>query len=327
MSIIEKVGSKDVIHVKHFEKCKIDNVSLEEMRKLYTGKDIGKKCAIYKMHKFIFHLKTKYNLSLTEYCKQYLDIEWKKCPITGLDVNYIIRSKDYITLNNYHETAVLTKSNSELVRNYCKKFSEERRGDRNPMFGKPSWNKGLKADNNEIIKSIANQRLGLKMSEESRSKMRQRRAENPLKARHTIPHSDETKEFLRKNTARLWAEGIFSKTSSIHIKMREFLKTINLIHPFLEEFQIDYYSVDFAFPDVKLAIECDGDYYHINPQFYPNGPETAVQRRNAGRDKRKNEWLKQQGWTVIRIWECEINAGSYKEKLICKLKELNLLKN
>ena len=50
MSIIEKLDSIDVIHVKHFSVCKIDNTSIEEMRKLYTGKDIGRTCAIYKMH-------------------------------------------------------------------------------------------------------------------------------------------------------------------------------------------------------------------------------------------------------------------------------------
>lgn len=324
MSIIEKIDLIDVIRTEHFKICKADGLSLDEIVKLYTGKDIGKSCAVYKMDKFIHHIKTVHQLSLIEYCEKYLDCVWKTCPITGLKVNYLIGSKDYIKLNNYHDTAILTKKNSELVRNYCQRFSEDRRGSNNPMYGHTPWNKGLGLEH-PSIKAIADQRRGTKMSDSSKEKMRQKRAENPLKARHTQPHSDETKEFLRKHTAKLWATGVFSKVTSIHLKMREFLQTLKLKDKISEEHQIDYYSVDFALVSYKIAIECDGDYFHVNPLFYPNGPETATQRRNYGRDRAKNRWLSKQGWTVIRFWECEINAGTYKEKLLCKLRELNLL--
>lgn len=324
MSIIEKLDSKDIIRIQHFNVCKVDGITMDEIRKLYTCRDIGKKCAVYKIDKFIHHLKYKHNLNLIDYCEKFLGCEWKKCPITGLKVNYRRRNKDYIELNKYHDSAILTKENSQLVRDYCDKFSRERRGKNNPMYGLKPWNKGLGLEH-PSIKATADKWRGTKMSESAKEKMKQRRAENPLKARHTQPHSNETKEFLRKHTAKLWASGVFSKTTSIHIKMREFLTELKLKELPQEEHQIDYYSVDFAFVKSKIAIECDGDYYHVNPMFYPNGPEDAIQRRNYGRDKRKNEWLKQKEWVVIRFWECEINAGSYKEKLKCKLKELNLL--
>ena len=82
--------------------------------------------------------------------------------------------------------------------------------------------------------------------------------------------------------------------------------------------------MDFAFPEYKVGIECDGDYYHVNPIFYPNGPETKMQKRNFGRDKAKNQFLESLGWTILRFWECEINAEVYKDKLVKQLRELGL---
>ncbi len=113
--------------------------------------------------------------------------------------------------------------------------------------------------------------------------------------------------------------------TSIHLKMRSYLATLALTEAPAEEHQEVYYSIDFAFPEHKVAIECDGDYFHINPAFYPNGPKDAIQRRNEGRDKAKNTFLRNRGWTVIRVWECDINAGTFKDTLLCKLKESGLL--
>ncbi len=108
--------------------------------------------------------------------------------------------------------------------------------------------------------------------------------------------------------------------------MREFLALLNLKERLQEEFQVKYYSIDFAFQNAKVAIECDGTYYHVDPRIYPDGPKDKIQRRNFGRDKAKNKYLSDRGWTILRCWETEINDGTFKEYLICKFKELNLLK-
>ena len=109
--------------------------------------------------------------------------------------------------------------------------------------------------------------------------------------------------------------------------MREFLQTLDLIENPVEEYQIKYFSADFAFPEHKIAIECQGQYYHVDPRVYPNGPKTAVQRRNFGRDKAKKKYLDMKGWIMLEAWEAEINDGSFKEDILCKLKELKLLKS
>ena len=51
---------------------------------------------------------------------------------------------------------------------------------------------------------------------------------------------------------------------------------------------------DIMFPEEKIIIQCDGDYWHD----YPNGLD---------RDHNQDEILKENGWKVIRFWEHEIN--------------------
>lgn len=55
---------------------------------------------------------------------------------------------------------------------------------------------------------------------------------------------------------------------------------------------------DIAFPDRKIAIFCDGDYWH--------GKREGVQEK----DNRVNEKLRNDGWLVLRYWEHEINVNA-----------------
>jgi DNA mismatch endonuclease (patch repair protein) len=78
---------------------------------------------------------------------------------------------------------------------------------------------------------------------------------------------------------------------------------------------------DIVFTKVKLAVFCDGDYWHGHnwavrglknldeelshySEFWVNKI-----RRNIERDQEVNSSLKKLGWTVIRIWESEISKG------------------
>lgn len=327
MSIIENDGLYKFIPARNFDVCLIDGKTRDQISKLYERKEVTTHKSCYFFQKFEHHIKLLENIDLKEYCKKYLKVEdWPKCPINGEEVGFKIFGKG-LRLSKF--VATVTREFSPSFDAACIKMSEDRKGDGNPMYGLDAWNKGLTKETDNRIKQLSESRIGWKASEETKKKqsdlMYARLAKSgPI---HAMPHSPETCEKMRKHTANLWATGVFRKITSIHIKMREFLETLNLKERFREEYQVVYYSLDFAFEDVKLAIECDGDYFHCNPTFYPDGPKTAVQRRNSGRDKAKNKFLDKLGWKVIRFWECEINAGSFKEKLICKLKELDLLKD
>ena len=70
---------------------------------------------------------------------------------------------------------------------------------------------------------------------------------------------------------------------------------------------------DFVFKKMKIAIFCDGEFWHgkdwevrkydhkTNQKFW----FTKIEQ-NIERDKRVNEQLQKQGWTVLRFWESEI---------------------
>lgn len=320
MNIIKTHNSRSLIPNLHFDICHLDGKTRLEISKLYKRKDVTTHKSCYYLQKFEHHIKINFNLTLKEYCKKYLTEEWPRCPINNEEVGFVINGKG-LSLAMF--VATVNKEHSKNFREYCERISEERKGDGNPMFEAVPWNKGLGLEN-PTIKAIADKRRGTKASPETRAKMKKSRAEHPLKARHTTPHSEETCAKMRILSAKKWADRIFDKKTSIEQKMEDFLKTLELKQEFVYQFQIKYFTVDFAFPELKIAIECDGDYFHINPIFYPNGPINAMQRRNAGRDKAKNQFLGELGWTILRFWECEINSEVYKEKLIRQLRELNL---
>jgi len=53
------------------------------------------------------------------------------------------------------------------------------------------------------------------------------------------------------------------------------------------------FILDFAFPEEKIAIECDGEAWHSDPKA-------------KKRDGFKNYILKKEGWTVLRFWGSQI---------------------
>lgn len=74
-------------------------------------------------------------------------------------------------------------------------------------------------------------------------------------------------------------------------------------------------EVDIAFTRVKLAVFVDGCFWHGCPA-HATFPVTnqawwaAKLANNRERDRRFNELLKQDGWTVMRLWEHESTADA-----------------
>jgi very-short-patch-repair endonuclease len=286
------------IPIAEFSVCLLDGLTRSEIAKRYKGHQYGRRY----LQKFAYHLKHVHGISIKEYVIRYGKIEWPKCVGKEGDAGYdVTRAWGLLFRTNLCDTGRTKK--------------------------RVPWCKGVTKENSPVMAEIAAKRRGEVKSPETRRRMREgyARAKEAGMRRRRNPHKESTKELIRLSTAQHWAQGCFSRDTSIQRKMQGFLNTLTLCETPRKEYQEVYYSIDYAFPQHKVAIECDGDYYHINPRFYPNGPKDAIQQRNAGRDKAKNTFLQNRGWTVIRIWECEINAGSFKEPLICKLRELGLL--
>lgn len=139
------------------------------------------------------------------------------------------------------------------------------------------WNKGLTKETDERIKQ---------MSENAKV--------NPnygMKEKH---HTNKTKEYIR--LVRL--NQVFpSKDTQPELKVQTELFNRELAY-------YKHYPVlgqpDIAFPDKKIAIFCDGCYWHKCSECgFGNGRE---------KDSRINEQLRSQGWLVLRFWEHEINT-------------------
>lgn len=70
-------------------------------------------------------------------------------------------------------------------------------------------------------------------------------------------------------------------------------------------------TVDFIFPKSRMALFVDGCFWHGCPRHatQPKNNRAFWQRKLAGnkrRDARVTRALRRAGWSVIRIWECDL---------------------
>lgn len=70
----------------------------------------------------------------------------------------------------------------------------------------------------------------------------------------------------------------------------------------------------------STVIEVQGDYWHCNPEVYPNGPQDPVQKKHTERDIDKLSCFTSLGYKVIYVWESECSDRSIlKERLKAEL--------
>lgn len=316
MELIKITDSNRLIPINTFEECRLDGASRKEITRRYPSRKDG----AYYLDKFERYLKEIHGVSMLEYCGVYLEGGWPTCPISKERVGFKISGRG-ITLSKFKKGRVC-KVYSEKFKAFCTRISKERSGEGNPMFGKTAWNKGLTKDDDDSLLSVSKKMTGRKVSEKTKSKLKKAREIHPLKARHTTPHSKETVEKLRRNTARLWGAGAFSKReTSIESRVRVELEKMGV--KFLFQYQIGgYFVADFFLPDYNLIIECQGDWFHCNPKVERcRFAKHEIQKKNIVRDKAKREFYKRIGVILLELWETDINSGEFKKELICKLKK------
>jgi very-short-patch-repair endonuclease len=145
--------------------------------------------------------------------------------------------------------------------------------------------------------------IGFKHSEISKEHYRNKiftktHRENLSRAAKNRIVSDKTKEKIRKNTIKQHLNGLFPQTNTIIERMMEkemIAQGILFKHPF----PFGRFVCDFAIPECKLIVECDGDYWHNREDI-------------KKKDKAKNTYLKVSGWRILRFWEHEIKADVVK---------------
>lgn len=133
----------------------------------------------------------------------------------------------------------------------------------------------------------------------------------PLTEEHKQKISKSRIKFLKENPDKVpYKLNHYSKGRSY---AEEYWKTIldsnDLIYE--EQHRIGTYQLDFAFLDKKIDLEIDGDQHHLDPRIVKS-------------DIRRNEYLKQLDWTVIRIkWSDYQKLTNKKEFVDNILSQIN----
>ena len=166
-----------------------------------------------------------------------------------------------------------------------------RKGEKNGMYGKKSWNSGYTKENNVILKNI-----GIKSSKTKREKW-----ENSSK-------EEKEKRFNQLKEARKAARRKQTIPETIIEKW-----LIDNCVKFEKQKSMSYFLIDFYIND-KIVIECMGDYWHANPNFYKT-ELTLTQIKNKERDTRKMKYLKTNNIPYLFLWEHDIKDNFlYVEK-------------
>ena len=71
----------------------------------------------------------------------------------------------------------------------------------------------------------------------------------------------------------------------------------------------DKFVCDFAIPELKIAIEADGDYWHASQKIYNHQFLDKRQKRNVQKDKYEKIYLEGKGWLLLRFFESEIKSN------------------
>lgn len=83
---------------------------------------------------------------------------------------------------------------------------------------------------------------------------------------------------------------------------------------------------DFVLPSRRVAVFVDGCFWHGCPEHGRKTPWTGPNaelwaekmRRNHERDQRSTQLAEERGWTVLRVWECEVrrNADQVAQRVL-----------
>lgn len=133
-------------------------------------------------------------------------------------------------------------------------------------------------------------------------------------------------DIFDKEKRRSIMQSVHSKENkSTEIKLIQFFKE-NGIKGWRRNYQVKGHP-DFIFSKRKVAVFVDGCFWHGHDCRNTRPSEnseywTKKRERNMKHDKEITALFEQRGWTVIRIWECELklkNRDILTHKIDCLL--------
>lgn len=107
---------------------------------------------------------------------------------------------------------------------------------------------------------------------------------------------------------RSWVMSRIRGTNTkIDLKMRDWLDALGYDYTMYPKM---YGNPDFVLEKQKIAIFCDGDFWHGYKYAEKKRPAKKFWRdkieRNMARDRRVSRKLRREGWSVLRFWEHDV---------------------
>jgi DNA mismatch endonuclease (patch repair protein) len=101
--------------------------------------------------------------------------------------------------------------------------------------------------------------------------------------------------------------GLFGLPTRLEKYMEYTLKKYNI--KYIPQYRYTIGLMDFYLPDTKIALFVDGAIWHADPRIY-QAQDTLFFGKTAQqvweKDTRQEDYLKSQGYTIIRFWEKEV---------------------
>lgn len=194
-----------------------------------------------------------------------------------------------------------------------KKWSEITKGENNGFYGKKHSNK-TKLNMSEI-------KIGKKHSEESKIKMsivqkgkikseiHKKRIQNSNIGKHNGKRTDECKLKMSKSRIKYLQNNKLSfKNTKPELETKAILNKYGIKFEMQKRINsnngIKYY--DFYLPDYNLLIEVDGIFYH-GKNIKDEDLKYDIQKQCRKNDKYKNKLALEKGFTLLRVWQDELN--------------------
>jgi len=202
------------------------------------------------------------------------------------------------------------------------KWQRDMSGKNNPMFGKKqkketklligTKNKGnsyAKGSKHPKLAELNRSRIGIPLKKEAKEKQRKSILtywESPEGEKQKINLSEKNKQWAKENPeekikAAKKGHKSCPRISSLEKKTQNILETLNA--NFISQYEYKLGFADFLIKP-NLIVFVDGNYWHN----FPHGTE---------KDKKQTDWLKNNSYKVLRIWEHELkNTEKVKKKII-----------
>lgn len=185
-----------------------------------------------------------------------------------------------------------------------------------------SWNKGKSMNDPKVAEMVKN--LHEKhMNKIIEAKTKQARTRKRLFAEGKLTiwskgkmgiYSEETKHKIRMARSR---QRNIQKNTKPEILMRELLKKENLTDGLVEQYSLKIGKIltipDFSYPEHKVAIYCDGEFWHggfnhIKMSFdkIKEGRVKENIKKTMEKDAKQHSTLYDNGWVPLRFWQHDI---------------------